>query len=86
MLDLRLCCPRAKSGKKYSVDSSSTEMQKTNTSAYLSPKLLLPRRVGQNQLVSRDQVVEVGSKQGRGEDKGELEDAFGQVSVVLYSM
>lgn len=60
-------------------------MQKTNQAAYLSSELLLPCRVEQNQLVSRDQAVEVGSKQGRGKDTGELEDAFGQVSVVLYS-
>ena len=86
VLDLRLCCHCAESGKKYSIDSSSREMQKTNSSAYLSPKLLLPLRVGQNQLLSRDRVVEGGSKQGRGEDKGELEDAFGQVLVVLYSV
>lgn len=61
-------------------------MRKTNSLACLSPKLLLACRVGQNQLVTRDHVVEVGSKQGRGEDKGELEDAFGQISVVLYSV
>lgn len=42
-------------------------------------------RVEQNQLVSRDQAVEAGSKQSRGEDTEELEDAFGQLSVVLYS-
>lgn len=83
---LEVVCLHAESGKKYSVYFSSTDMQKTNSSAYLSPKLLLLRRVGQNQLVSRDQAVEVGSKQGRGEDKGELEDAFGQISVALYSV
>ena len=62
-------------------------MQRTNSSAYLSPKLLLPCRAGQNWLVSRDQVAEVGSKQGRGEGKGgDLEDALGQGSVVLCSV
>lgn len=73
--------------RKYSVDSSSTELQKTNSLAYLSPKLFVSRRVRQNQLVSRDQVVEVGSKQGRGKNKGgDLEDAFGQILDVLYGV
>lgn len=83
---LRSCCPRAESGRKHCVDSSSTGGQRANSSTYLSPKLLLPCRVGPNQLVSGDQVAEVGSKQGRGEARGgELEHAFGQLSVVLCS-
>lgn len=83
MLELRFCCPRARSGEKCELDSSSTMVQKTGSSAYCSPKLLLPCRDGQNHLVSQDHVVAVGFNQDRGEDKGELEDAFGQVLVAL---
>lgn len=86
VLELRFCCSCARSGEKYELDSSSTMVLKTGSSAYRSPKLLLPRRDGQNHLVSQDQVVEAGFNQGRGEDKGELEGAFGQVLVALCSV
>lgn len=84
VLDLRLCCPCALSGKMYRVDSGSLEDKKLSLS--FTSTIATTCKAGQDQLVSRDQGVEAVSKRGRGGDKEELKDAFGQVSVVLYSL